>query len=106
MKKNECPSASPLTPRILLPPCAQADVLGAGHSRIPVFRGDSRHNVIGVLMVKKLIVLNPAEHRPIKGMALRHPLLVHPDAGLLDTLNAFQVGKCHLVRRCRLNTSG
>ena len=39
--------------------------------------------MIGVLMVKKLIVLNPAAHRPLKDMHLRHPLLVHPDAGLL-----------------------
>ena len=36
-----------------------ATVLGCGHSRIPVYRGGNVHNIVGVLMVKKLIVVNP-----------------------------------------------
>ena len=74
-----------------------ADVLGLGHSRIPVYRCGNRHNITGVLMVKKLIVLSPSEKRPLRDMPLRGPLLVHPDAGLLETLNLFQAGKSHLA---------
>jgi hypothetical protein len=44
-----------------------AGVLGAGFSRVPVFRGGNRHNVVGTLMVKKLIVLDPNERRDTCG---------------------------------------
>jgi CBS domain containing-hemolysin-like protein len=50
---------------------AGADVLGLGHSRIPVYRGGDTNNIAGVLMVKKLIVLNPDERRSLKDIPLR-----------------------------------
>ena len=74
-----------------------AGVLGAGFSRVPVFRGGNRHNVVGTLMVKKLIVLDPNERRHVRDVPLRAPLLAHPDAGLLETLNAFQAGRSHMA---------
>ena len=74
-----------------------AGVLGAGFSRVPVFRGGNRHNVVGTLMVKKLIVLDPNERRTVRDVPLRAPLLAHPDAGLLETLNAFQAGRSHMA---------
>lgn len=74
-----------------------AGVLGAGFSRVPVFRGGNRHNVVGTLMVKKLIVLDPNERRTVRDVPLRSPLLAHPDAGLLETLNAFQQGRSHMA---------
>ena len=74
-----------------------AGVLGAGFSRVPVFRGGNRHNVVGTLMVKKLIVLDPNERRTVRDVPLRAPLLAHPDAGLLETLNAFQQGRSHMA---------
>lgn len=74
-----------------------ASTLGMGHSRVPVYRGGDRNNVVGTLMVKKLIVLDPNERRPLRDVPLRTPLLAHPDAGLLETLNAFQVGRSHLA---------
>lgn len=57
--------------------------MGFGHSRLPVYRRSDRNNVVGLLMVKKLIVLNPDERRSLTHIPLRVPLLVHPDAGLL-----------------------
>jgi CBS domain containing-hemolysin-like protein len=48
-----------------------------------VYRRSDRNNVVGLLMVKKLIVLNPDERRSLTHIPLRVPLLVHPDAGLL-----------------------
>ena len=74
-----------------------ARVLGAGFSRVPVFRGGNRHNVVGTLMVKKLIVLDPNERRHVRDVPLRAPLVAHPDAGLLETLNAFQAGRSHMA---------
>jgi metal transporter CNNM len=37
-------------------------ILAKGHSRVPVF-SKNRHNIVGVLMVKKLIVIDPADTR-------------------------------------------
>jgi metal transporter CNNM len=48
-------------------------------------------------MVKKLIVLDPNERRTVRDVPLRSPLLAHPDAGLLETLNAFQQGRSHMA---------
>ena len=48
-------------------------------------------------MVKKLIVLDPNERRTVRDVPLRAPLLAHPDAGLLETLNAFQAGRSHMA---------
>lgn len=74
-----------------------ASTLGTGLSRIPVHRGGDVHNVVGVLMVRKLIVLDPNERRALRDVPLRAPLVAHPDAGLLETLNAFQAGRSHLA---------
>ena len=60
-------------------------------------RGGDVHNVVGVLMVRKLIVLDPNERRALRDVPLRAPLVAHPDAGLLETLNAFQAGRSHLA---------
>lgn len=73
-----------------------ARILAAGFSRIPVYSG-SRHNIVGIIMVKRLIVVDPEEARPLKHLSLRQPFFVYPDASLYDMLNQFQEGKSHLA---------
>lgn len=73
-----------------------ADVLHWGHSRIFVYDGD-RHNVRGLIMVKKLIVINPELKRPLNELHLRKPLVLSPKESLLTTLNSFQTGRSHLA---------
>ena len=66
-----------------------AEILGMGHSRIPVFH-KSRHNIKGLLLVKRLIVCNPDNNRPVYHFVHRKPIVVTPNIGLYELLNVFQ----------------
>ena len=48
-----------------------------GYSRIPVYRGDNKHDIIGVLLMKQLVGVNPQGKR-VKNLRLnlRKPLIV------------------------------
>ncbi|KAJ4462952.1 putative Protein MAM3 [Paratrimastix pyriformis] len=71
-------------------------ILSRGHSRIPVYDGD-RSNIVGMLLVKRLIAVNPADARPIRSISL-HPLpAVEPTHDLFSTLNEFQQGRSHMA---------
>ena len=39
---------------------ALRSILGSGHSRVPVYKG-SRQQVVGLLLVKELLLLDPEE---------------------------------------------
>ena len=41
------------------------EILEKGHSRIPIYRED-RENVVGVLLVKDLVLLNPDDNTPLQ----------------------------------------
>eukprot|EP00753_Platysulcus_tardus_P011914 PLAT3323.19.p1 GENE.PLAT3323.19~~PLAT3323.19.p1 ORF type:complete len:495 (+),score=183.70 PLAT3323.19:27-1487(+) len=73
-----------------------ANVMASGFSRIPVYDGD-RQCMRGVLLVKKLIVLNPDDARPIRSLGLRVPIVVSPDTPLFELLNHFQQGRSHIA---------
>ncbi|XP_064615438.1 uncharacterized protein LOC135479502 [Liolophura sinensis] len=75
-------------------------VLAAAHSRIPVYC-ESRHNVIGLILVKMLIKLSPKDATPISQLirdpnCFRKVPSVPHDMALFDLLNLFQTGKSHL----------
>jgi len=85
-----------------------ASMIASGHSRIPVYE-DHKDNLCGLLLVKRLIVLDPEDERVVGSLGLRQPIYVRPDLPLLDLLNEFQTGKSHMavitndpetVRRC------
>lgn len=73
-----------------------ADIIASGYSRVIVYSGD-KHNVRGLLLVKKLILLDPDDCRQIDSLGLRRPMVLPPDADLLQVLNSFQTGKSHLA---------
>ncbi len=74
-------------------------LLQAGHSRVPVFENHP-HNIRGMLLVKRLIVLNPEEKREVGSLPLLEPLVVGSDCSLLDLLYMFSAGKSHLAIIC------
>jgi CBS domain containing-hemolysin-like protein len=43
---------------------AGEQILQSGHSRVPVYRG-AKSNVVGMIIVKKLIKLNPERATPV-----------------------------------------
>ncbi|RQM21297.1 hypothetical protein B5M09_008124 [Aphanomyces astaci] len=71
-------------------------ILASGYSRIPVYKGH-RTNVVGLLLVKRLIVLNPAEEKPLKDLILRRPIVISPEHSCYSILNLFQEGRSHLA---------
>ncbi|KAL5010547.1 hypothetical protein ScPMuIL_012852 [Solemya velum] len=81
-------------------------VLHYCHSRIPVYEGE-RSNIVGLLLIKMLIKLDPDDATPVKDLlstpSLRNVLFVEENLPLFDLLNIFQTGKSHLgvVRRKR-----
>jgi Mg2+/Co2+ transporter CorC len=77
-----------------------------GHSRVFVFRrdpSDADYNwgtdIRGVLLLKKLLTLNPNAGTPMEQMAtvLKPPVLITPNENLLTILNKFQEGQCHMA---------
>ncbi|GBG33163.1 Metal transporter CNNM2 [Hondaea fermentalgiana] len=73
-----------------------ADLVAQGHSRIPVYDKD-RTNIRGLLLVKKLIVVDPNDSRRVDTLFLRMPIFVKPDTTLLVLLNEFQKGHSHMA---------
>ena len=76
-----------------------ADILAKGYSRVPVYNG-SKHNVCGLLLVKRLIILNPEDGRSVSGVCTRKPAVVGLKTSLLEALNEFQHGRSHLAIVC------
>ena len=85
-------SASPLqTLDTLIPP---SQLLHRGHSRVPVYKG-SRDNVVGMLLVKRLIKLDPRDCVSVctlEGSQIPPPSCL-TTLPLYDLLNVFQTGK-------------
>jgi metal transporter CNNM len=76
-----------------------SSILQAGHSRVPVYQGHP-HNIRGMLLIKRLIVLNPEEKREVGSLPLLEPLVVDSECSLLDLLYMFSEGKSHLALIC------
>ena len=69
------------------------NIYASGYSRIPVYNAEiGKTAIVGVLITKQLIVLNPNDERPISSMPLYTPLCISPDTSLVDVLNLFQTG--------------
>jgi len=65
-----------------------------GFSRIPVYSSihEDASRIIGVLLTRQLIVVNPEEKRPITTLPLPPPPCVEPSVNLVDLINTFQAG--------------
>lgn len=70
-------------------------VVERGHSRIPVYE-TNRENIIGVLMAKRLIPVNPEDAVPVKDLYKNNLLTVYMKDPLFNLLNKFQTGKSHI----------
>jgi metal transporter CNNM len=72
-------------------------IYASGFSRLPVYRENpekpkDKTAIIGVLLTKQLIVLNPDDERPLSSMPLYTPLCVSPNVPLVNLVNIFQTG--------------
>lgn len=71
-------------------------VIRWGFSRLPVYDGD-RQNIVGVLLVKEQLMLDPEDATPVALLPLRRPYFVTPSSSALDLLHLFRTGRTHLV---------
>ena len=67
-------------------------IYAAGFTRVPVHEPGKPQAIVGILMTKFLIVVNPKEERPISTLPLRTPLCVSPVMPLVHLLNLLQKG--------------
>lgn len=73
------------------------EIMACGYSRIPVHSTRGRQDIRGFLLVKRLIVLDPADRRPVRTLPLRQPIVVSPTGSLLELINVFQEGRSHMA---------
>ena len=67
-----------------------------GFSRVPVYRG-RRTNIVGVLLLKEHIALDPDDAVPVSSLRLRRPCVVTPSTSVFEVLNLFQTGRSHMA---------
>lgn len=71
-----------------------SQIMLQGHSRVPVYRGQ-RDNIVGMLLVKRLIHLDPEDCTPVADLegANTAPPSCLTSMPLFDLLNQFQTGR-------------
>jgi len=67
-----------------------------GHSRVPVYRKKKTH-IIGIILVKDLVCLNPDDKIPLEQIDLVIIPQVTSNTPLYDLLNHFRKGKSHMA---------
>ncbi|KAJ2156655.1 hypothetical protein GGF46_005040 [Coemansia sp. RSA 552] len=72
------------------------EMVRRGHSRVPVYEG-FRENIVGVLLVKSLVLLDPDDAVPVRDARISTIPLVSTSTSLYDILNAFQEGGSHMA---------
>uniref|UniRef100_A0A383WEM1 CNNM transmembrane domain-containing protein n=1 Tax=Tetradesmus obliquus TaxID=3088 RepID=A0A383WEM1_TETOB len=77
-------------------------ILESGHSRLPVFRGSNRSDIIGLILVKELLaVVGLAEPGagpvPVKELRMRDLPALPVETAMTDLLNLFQTGHSHMA---------
>jgi metal transporter CNNM len=82
------------------------DIYCSGFSRVPVYeeipdKPKKKSAIKGVLMTKKLMVINSNDDRSLDSLSLHIPLCVSPKVNLVNLLNLFQTGKSgHIALVC------
>ncbi|XP_059438133.1 DUF21 domain-containing protein At2g14520-like isoform X2 [Corylus avellana] len=71
-------------------------ILEKGHSRVPVYY-EQLINIIGLILVKNLLTIHPADEMPVKNVTIRKIPRVSETMPLYDILNEFQKGHSHMA---------
>jgi metal transporter CNNM len=72
------------------------EIVGRGYSRVPIFLG-ARDNIIGMVLVKRLLALNLNDPIPISQLPISPVPHVSTEMSLFSILNDFQQGRSHLA---------
>lgn len=74
-------------------------IVESGYSRIPIHVPGRREDIIGLIIAKELLLLDPDEEVPVLSTQVRLYALPRMDAqiSMYDVLNIFQTGKSHMA---------
>ncbi|KAL8153924.1 hypothetical protein V2J09_011684 [Rumex salicifolius] len=72
------------------------EIMAMGHSRVPVYYQDPM-NIIGIILVKNLLAVDPVDAVPVRKMIVRKIPRVSENIPLYDILNEFQKGHSHIA---------
>ena len=67
-----------------------------GYSRVPIYSGTNFNAIIGILLMKRLVLINDGCNLKESGVPLRDPLYVSPNVPMLDLIGRFKCGKSHM----------
>ncbi|GJU33113.1 DUF21 domain-containing protein-like protein isoform X1 [Tanacetum coccineum] len=71
-------------------------ILEKGHSRVPIYY-EQPTNIIGLVLVKNLLTIQPEDEVPVKSVTIRKIPKVAENLPLYDILNEFQKGHSHMA---------
>ncbi|KAK1323839.1 DUF21 domain-containing protein [Acorus calamus] len=71
-------------------------IMTKGHSRVPIYSGNPS-NIIGIILVKNLLTVDPKDSIPLRKMTIRKIPRVSENMPLYDILNEFQKGHSHMA---------
>eukprot|EP00079_Xenopus_tropicalis_P011408 XP_002937228.2 PREDICTED: metal transporter CNNM1 isoform X1 [Xenopus tropicalis] len=86
-----------------------SEILRSGYTRIPVYEGEDRSNIVDILFVKDLAFVDPDDCTPLQTVTrfYHRPLhCVFNDTKLDAVLEEFKKGKSHLAIVQRVNNEG
>ena len=72
-------------------------ILKSGHSRILVHKKGDRAKIIGIILVKELILVDPNANQPISSMKIRHVPHLLAETPMYDMLRLFKTGRTHMA---------
>lgn len=72
-------------------------VLASGHSRVPVHHPGDRLNIIGILLVKELILVDPKAKVHVSSMKVRSLPRLLAETPMYDMLKLFELGRSHMA---------
>ena len=75
------------------------EIVRRGYSRVPVYRGSDPNSIVGILLVKKLLDVEPSDTLTLwaSEVELRMPLAVKPQNSVLELLGLFEDGRSHMA---------
>mmetsp|Transcript_1813 Transcript_1813/g.5272 ORF Transcript_1813/g.5272 Transcript_1813/m.5272 type:complete len:559 (-) Transcript_1813:404-2080(-) len=74
-----------------------ARILRMGHSRVPVHQAGDRSHLLGVVLVKELVLLDPDDRVRVDCMRIRQVPFLSAGTPMYDLLRLFQTGRSHMV---------
>uniref|UniRef100_A0A5S6R090 CNNM transmembrane domain-containing protein n=1 Tax=Trichuris muris TaxID=70415 RepID=A0A5S6R090_TRIMR len=98
-----------LSAEMILTPSVVNEIVKSGYTRIPVYEGDNRNLIVGILNVKDLALLDPEDQLPLNSICkfYQHPVrFVMEDTPLSLMLEEFKKGHYHLALVQRIVDDG